>query len=107
MAGLGQQVRVAEGVYVMPLAVLEDSRCPAHVQCIWGGRLMLSVRVTAGGKDTAAVLTLGAAQPVDRGYVTLESALPEPRGGMISPQDYSFMFSYASMPPDSNAVSPQ
>jgi hypothetical protein len=107
MAGLGDRVRVADGVFVMPLAVVEDSRCPASAHCIWAGRLVLSVRIFADGRETAAVLTLGAPQAVGEGYLTLETALPEPRGGTISPQDYSFSLRYAPVDTDSKAASPQ
>lgn len=43
-AALGETVLMT-GLHITPLAVLEDSRCPAAVQCIQAGRLRLSARV--------------------------------------------------------------
>ena len=32
---------------VTPVSVLEDTRCPARVTCVWAGQVRLSVRVVA------------------------------------------------------------
>jgi hypothetical protein len=31
---------------VTPIEVLEDSRCPAGVQCVWAGRVRIAARVS-------------------------------------------------------------
>lgn len=43
--GLNQNILVG-GLTVRPLAVTEDSRCPVNVVCVWGGRVVLRVRVS-------------------------------------------------------------
>ena len=43
-ARLGQEVRLGE-FRIRPLAVLEDSRCPLDVTCVWAGRIRLRVAV--------------------------------------------------------------
>lgn len=48
-ARLGQTVRLG-GVEIRPLEVLEDSRCPRDVDCVWAGRIRLKVRVGGGGE---------------------------------------------------------
>lgn len=48
-AGLGQSVRVG-GVEVRPLEVLEDSRCPQDVDCVWAGTIRVKVRVGGVGE---------------------------------------------------------
>jgi hypothetical protein len=55
-AGLGERVRVGD-VRVLPLAVLEDSRCPERVACIWAGRLRLTALLS--GLPGEAELLLG------------------------------------------------
>ena len=48
------QVADVDGLGVRPLAVLEDSRCPATVHCVWAGRLRVRAEVTGGGwRETA------------------------------------------------------
>lgn len=42
--GLNQDIRVGRFI-VRPLAVSEDSRCPADVTCVWSGQLVLRARV--------------------------------------------------------------
>lgn len=74
-ARLGGSANVA-GVTVRPLAVVEDSRCPADVTCVWAGRLRL--RVAISGVAGEPVLTLGEAYALRRGTLTLVSALPAP-----------------------------
>ena len=33
------------GIYITPLEVLEDSRCPPDVNCVWAGQVTLKVRL--------------------------------------------------------------
>ena len=39
-ARIGQAVYV-DGPIIKPIAVIEDSRCPAEVQCVWPGRVRI------------------------------------------------------------------
>jgi hypothetical protein len=75
-ARLGGTARLG-GVSVRPIAVIEDSRCPSDVACVWAGRLRLRAVVSGVGE---AELILG--QPLalpGGGSLTLVSALPAPR----------------------------
>ena len=73
-AGIGEAARLGDLV-VRPLAVIEDSRCPRDVTCVWAGRLRL--RAAVGG--VPAELTLGEPFALSRGgTLTLIAALPEP-----------------------------
>ena len=47
-AGLGQ-VAVVGGLKIRPIEVVEDSRCPATVQCAWAGRLKVRARMNGSG----------------------------------------------------------
>jgi hypothetical protein len=66
-AGIGEPFELALGeqktlagaqLAVRFVAVPEDSRCPADSQCIWAGRIVVSIEVTEGGA-AAQSLTLG------------------------------------------------
>ena len=69
-AGLNETADLGDGLTVRPLAVVEDSRCPVDVTCVWAGRLRL--RVNISGSDTE--LTLGAPD----GAVVLAAVTPPP-----------------------------
>lgn len=49
--GLGETIRVGR-LTVRPLAVIEDSRCPSNVTCVWAGRVVLRLRITSLGERT-------------------------------------------------------
>lgn len=48
-ARLGEEVRLGT-LRIRPLVVLEDSRCPADVTCVWAGRLRVRVAVSGAGE---------------------------------------------------------
>lgn len=64
----------ADGPVVTPLKVIEDSRCPADVQCVWAGRLIVRTRVAGGAWARTLDLELGKPQAVADGALTLVSA---------------------------------
>jgi hypothetical protein len=74
-AGFGRSARLGD-VTVRPLAIVEDSRCPQDVRCVWAGRLRLRVAITPG--PAAAELTIYEAYALPRGgTITLVVAAPE------------------------------
>ena len=105
---LGEAARLGP-LGIRALSVVEDSRCPALVRCVWQGRLV--VRVMAddpvalrrqGGPDAPATavaqevdLTLGdPAKPVLGHRIALIEAAPGKAADQpIRPQDYRFTFS--------------
>lgn len=94
-ARLGQAVKIAN-FDLTPLEVIEDSRCPAGVQCIWEGRLRLRVRIDFDASVATRELTLGEAQMVGQGTLTLAETAPHPaEGETIYPEDYRLGFTYA------------
>jgi hypothetical protein len=75
-ARLGETVRLGD-LSVRPIAVLEDSRCPSDVQCVWAGRLRLRT-VISGVGETELILGQPFALP-GGGTLTLVAAAPAPR----------------------------
>jgi len=76
LAGLGETARLGD-VTVRPIAILEDSRCPQDVECVWAGRLRLGAAIS--GVAGTSELTLGQRFALPGGgAILLISATPEP-----------------------------
>ncbi len=91
-AGLGKRVRIGT-VAIMPLSVLEDSRCPANVQCIQAGTVRIAAKLRLQGKSETA--TLGFMMPYQLGdrWIHLVAACPYPVHPVtIAQADYRFTF---------------
>lgn len=94
VAAIGESTRVAD-LIVTPQAVIEDSRCPENVRCIWAGRII--VRALASGEAVRETLDLTLGEPVDiaGGRLALVSALPEKNADADMPfVDYRFAFEF-------------
>ena len=72
---LGQTAYVS-GPKVRPDRIIEDSRCPANVQCVWAGRLIIAATVIGGGWSKQVELTLDVPIDIADGKLTLVKALP-------------------------------
>jgi hypothetical protein len=89
-ARLGETVRV-HGVRVTPFRVIEDSRCPAGVTCVWAGRVRIVVRIGGATRE----LTLGQPVPMVGGTLQLAAVMPQrQRTGTIPPAAYRFGFRF-------------
>ena len=73
-AAIGESANLGGGLVVRPLEVIEDSRCPGNVQCIWAGRLRLRANVSGSDVD----LTLGEPAQTAHGSVLLAVVSPGP-----------------------------
>lgn len=54
---------VLKGVSVKFMEVVEDSRCPEGVNCIWAGRAIVKVQVISNGKSEEKTLIFGETRP--------------------------------------------
>lgn len=94
IAGLGQ-LAYTNGLRVRPLEVLEDSRCPALVRCVWAGRIVVRSEVIGGSWSRTLDLELGKPQQVADGALTLVAAAPAKAApGEIDPRAYRFTFDF-------------
>lgn len=84
------------GLQVRPLELLEDSRCPALVRCVWAGQVRLLVDVMRGnGAHQQRELTLGQPQNIDWGHLTLTDVQPPKlTPGATDPATYRFIFRF-------------
>lgn len=82
------------GVAIKPVAVLEDSRCPAGVACIQAGTVRVNTDVVAAGSTFSNHFTLGEPTAIVGGWtVTLVSVSPARVAGGVPPSaDYRFTF---------------
>lgn len=91
-AGLGQ-VATVNGLRIRPIQVVEDSRCPALVRCVWAGRLTVRARMNGPGWTQIRDFELGVPQAVDQYRVALTAAEPQKAApGEIDPRAYRFTF---------------
>ena len=80
-------------VAVLPLEVLEDSRCPKGVECVWAGTVRLKARLTSGLGASTTEFTLGTPVTTEAEKVTLIEVRPAPTAGVtITPATYVFVF---------------
>ena len=80
-----------------PVDLVEDSRCPINVQCVWAGRVRIGVRI--GAPDGSGIepreLTLGEPASVHGGTLTLVRVEPEKKfAGSVEREAYRFTFTY-------------
>ena len=94
-ASIGEIASVA-GITVRPIELLEDSRCPASVQCVWAGQVRVLADLTrADGAHQQRDLTLGKPQNIDWGMLTLVDVQPPKLApGNTDRRDYRFTFRF-------------
>ncbi len=93
-AGIGQTAN-SNGLRLRPMEVLEDSRCPALVRCVWAGRVVVRSEVIGGSWRRTADLELGKPQHVADGALTLVAVEPGTMpGARIDPRSYRFTFDF-------------
>ncbi|MBY0568335.1 MAG: hypothetical protein K2P70_13560 [Hyphomonadaceae bacterium] len=73
-AGLNETADLGNGLFVRPLEVVEDSRCPANVDCVWAGRVVL--RADVSGQTLDLILDEPVTTP--QGVVVLAVVKPYP-----------------------------
>lgn len=93
---LGQRAYV-DGPIVEPVKILEDSRCPSNVSCIWAGRLRVAMLWhRPNGHSMPFIAELGTPVHIADGSFQLIWASPatSENGATIAPADYRFHFRF-------------
>ena len=86
---------VVDGIGVRPLAVIEDSRCPILVRCVWEGRVRIRAEISGAGAAQIRELTLGDPVAAGGGTLTLVEVQPPKRvPETIEPSAYRFTFRF-------------
>ncbi|MCC7306376.1 MAG: hypothetical protein IT173_02325 [Acidobacteria bacterium] len=87
-----QKTTKTGGVTVKFLELIEDSRCPVDVNCVWAGVARIKVALTRGGKTSEAELNTMDKKSADfQGYtVTLTDLQPrQSRTSKYAPSAYT------------------
>jgi hypothetical protein len=94
-AKLGQTVDFGPA-NVTVVKVLEDSRCPVGVQCVWAGRVKVAVRIeNRDGTNVRELTTEAPIQAGAGGILELRSVRPEKVADRtISNGEYRFTLRY-------------
>lgn len=93
-AALGQ-VAIVEGIRVRPISVIEDSRCPINVVCVWAGRIVVRTEIRTGGLRETGNFELGKPLPIGGGTLTLGSVEPSKIAtAEADPRAYRFTFRF-------------
>lgn len=80
-------------VRIIPLKILEDSRCPTDVVCIQAGTVRLRARLISGLGEAMQEFTLGEPITTEAEEVILEKVSPAPKAGVpIADSAYEFTF---------------
>lgn len=83
--GLNKEIQVAGSkLRVRFVEIVEDSRCPADVQCIWAGNAKVRLRVNTGrGTEMVTLETMNSPLIVINGYsFKLTELTPVPRSNV-------------------------
>ena len=87
----------ALGIKVVPLAVLEDSRCPTDVACVWEGRVRLRTLLSSPSGEAPQIFELNQPITTETMEVTLVGVEPLPVSTQeINLNDYRFIFEIKS-----------
>jgi hypothetical protein len=94
-ARIGEAVYV-DGPIIKPVAVIEDSRCPAGAQCVWAGRVRIKALWMRADGPRELMLTSDQPMAVADGMMTLSDIRPaKPKDGKIDAGEYRFSLRFA------------
>jgi hypothetical protein len=89
------QVAYVNGLKVRPLQVVEDSRCPINVQCVWAGRIVVRSEIAGGSWRQTRDLELGKPLQIADGALVLIAVSPAKVAGAATvPRTYRFTFDF-------------
>lgn len=92
VAALNQKI-LNEGIFITPLEVVSDSRCPIDVTCIWAGEVSVKVKLEKGSTTTEVVLKEGGSTTFEGISVFLVSVAPANNSkNPLKKEDYRFTF---------------
>ena len=91
-ASLNQRI-LSNGVYITPVKVESDSRCPIDVRCIWAGEVTLKVKLEKGGTSKEVTIKQDVPFAFQGSEVSLVGVSPENEAGKPFTQEaYRFTF---------------
>ena len=82
---INKEVTATGGLKIAFIELVEDSRCPTDVECVWAGNAKIKVRVTKNGKSQVLELemvTKGMRPNFGNYRLTLKALSPELRSNV-------------------------
>ena len=82
---INKEVTAAGGLKIAFVELVEDSRCPTDVDCIWAGNAKIKVRVTKNGRSKVLelnTLTRGMTPSYGNYKLKLKDLTPKPRSNV-------------------------
>ncbi len=90
---IGKTSQGTTEVAITPLQIIEDSRCPQGVQCIWAGRVVVKARIAEGDFSKEYNFAEGEGVTTDLGEITMMKVSPVPvHNKPLKPEDYQMTF---------------
>ncbi len=83
------------GIYITPLEIVEDSRCPPDVTCVWAGQVTLKVRLEKEKVSKEVVLWQRTPVTFEGNEISFVGVIPENK--IKPPVDYRFKFKVVSL----------
>jgi len=82
-----------EGIKIIPLSLIADSRCPVDVECIWAGTVTIKVLVESGLGASTQEISIGESITTEAETITFTSVSPSPNSTRaITSSEYVFTF---------------
>ncbi|HEY0012833.1 MAG TPA: hypothetical protein VGB79_08280 [Allosphingosinicella sp.] len=104
--GIGGEARLG-GLSLRVLRLVEDSRCPASVQCIQAGTVRIAVRLSQNGAAREAVLRLRGTEPLSGGRLLhFYGACPSRGAPGPAPAEARYRFLLAVAPAGADIPNP-
>lgn len=91
-ARIGQEVS-GLGVRIVPVELLEDSRCPVDVVCIQAGTVRMRARLISGLGEANQEFKLNQPITTETEEVTLIQVMPQPLAG-VETKDSAYVFRF-------------
>lgn len=81
---LGERKQVGS-IFITPLEIVEDSRCPIDVVCIQAGTIRIKARIESGLGTSVMELKIGVPVTTEAESITLTEAQPAPKASDPAP----------------------
>ena len=97
--GLNQTVRLHD-LTIRATQVVEDSRCPTGVQCVWAGRVVVRTEIRGQGWSRVEDLELGRGIALEDARALRLSAVEPARNQGAEPAGTTYRFTWTLGPGD-------
>jgi len=90
---LGQSANI-QGLMITPRSMVDDSRCPTGVECVWAGTVRVNTEIFSGLGTSNQVIEINKSITTEAEEVTLTEVTPYPKAGStINSADYRITYS--------------